>query len=687
MEMKKGFSILDFVILDWQAGAAISLAASLLASAQPPPTQKQVPPAGVKISDTDRADLEKGTAELGGKLSALKKNPKLAAPLADVTVLHKAVDWALRYDEFMDVKQVKTAKELLAEGKRRADDLLGGKASWIAPGAGGVRGYVSRIDDSVQPYGVSFPADWTPGEKQARPVVLWFHGRAENLTELAFCGGQMKPKPELSVPGTIFVELYGRFCNASKFAGETDAFEALEDVARRTPIDRARVAVAGFSMGGASVWHFSTHHTAQWCAATPGAGFAETAIYAGVFKEGKTPPPWWEQMLWRWYDAPPYAENLASTSIAAYSGETDPQKASADLMEKVLAEKGMKLQRYIGPQTGHKYEPGTKKELEAWLSAKVAEGRKAVPNKVHLVTYTTRYNTSDWVTIDRMEKHWERAEVKAEILDEGTIKVETKGVAEFTLRFGANPVPLDKTRPPRVIVDGTELNGPPVAPPWVARFEKDGPKWIPADKVIHPFFAKRHEMSGPIDDAFLDRFIFVRPTGKPLHTEVGGWAKSELERAIAEWRRVFRGDAIVKDDKAITADDIANANLVLWGDPSSNVIIGKIVDHFSSELTKPGYLPKSTILKWTKEKLTLGPYQVDGAHYAPVLIYPNPLNPRRYVVLNSGFTFRMGSRTSNSMQTPKLPDWALIDLRTPPNDQQPGAIYDAGFFDENWNLK
>ncbi len=647
---------------------AISFAA-LAASAQPPPTQKQVPPAGVKIPDADRAELEKGAAELGAKVLALKKNPKLAAPIADVAVLHKAVDWALRYDEFMDVKQVKTAKDLLAEGMRRAEDLAGGKASWIAAGRGGVRGYVSNIDDSAQPYGVSFPEDWTPGEKRARPVILWFHGRGENLTELAFCGGQMKAKPELTVPGAIFVELYGRFCNASKFAGEMDAFEALEDVAKRTPIDRARVVVAGFSMGGASVWHFSTHHAGLWCAATPGAGFAETAIYAGVFKEGKTPPPWWEQMLWRWYDAPPYAENLANTSLAAYSGEIDPQKASADLMEKVLAEKGMKLQRFIGPQTGHKYEPGAKKELEAWLDGRIAEGRKPVPSKVHLVTYTTRYNTSAWVTIDLMEKHWERAEVKAEIVDEGTIKVETKGVTEFTLRFN-EPIPLDKTHAPRVIVDGAELKGTPVAAPWVTKIAKTQGKWGVSSPASNETSQKHHGVSGPIDDAFVGRFIFVRPTGKALNGEVGAWAQSEMNRAITEWRRVFRGDAIVKDDKAITADDVTKANLILWGDPSSNSLLGKVLAR----------LP----IKWTASTLELGAAKLDAAHHAPAMIYPNPLNPQRYIVLNSGFTFRMGSRTSNSMQTPKLPDWALIDLRTPPNEQQPGAIYDAGFFDESW---
>lgn len=650
-----------------------ALALCSLALAQPSPTQKMVPPKGVAILEGDREELEKGAASLAKQLAALRGENKAADLLADADVLHKAVDWALRYDEFMDAKQVGIAKTLLAEGLKRAGELETGKASWIAPGTSGVRGYVSRIDGSVQPYGLIVPADWQPGEKRARPVLLWFHGRGENLTELAFVNSQLKPKAELAVPGALIVNLYGRFCNASKFAGEIDAFEALEDVARRTPIDRSRIGVAGFSMGGASVWHFSTHHSGLWCAASPGAGFAETAIYAGIFKEGKTPPPWWEQALYNWYDATTYAGNLANVPTMAYSGEIDPQKASADLMEKTLAADGMKLDRLIGPNTGHKYEPGTKKELEGWLAARFSEGRKAFPPKVRLVTYTLRYNQADWLTVDELGKHWERAEANAELVDEGTIRVATQNIAAFTLRFDKDPLPLDKTHPPRVIIDGTELNGPAVKAPWVASFRKVDGKWIAKEPAPSSGLAKTHALQGPIDDAFLDRFIFVRPTGAPLNAEVGAWAKSELDRAITEWRRVFRGDAIVKDDTAITAEDIASANLIVWGDPSSNAVLAKV-------------LP-SLPLKWTKTGLELGKAKLNSSHYATVFIHPNPLNPKRYIVLNSSFTFRMGSRTSNSLQTPKLPDWALVDLRTPPSDTEPGLIYDAGFFDEQWRVR
>jgi hypothetical protein len=34
-----------------------------------------------------------------------------------------------------------------------------------------------------------------------------------------------------------------------------------------------------------------------------------------------------------------------------------------------------------------------------------------------------------------------------------------------------------------------------------------------------------------------------------------------------------------------------------------------------------------------------------------------------------------------------LPDWAIIDLRTPPDYVWPGKVVTAGFFDEQWRLK
>lgn len=634
-------------------------------SAQPA-TQKQVPPAGKPIPDADRAELTKGVAELGAQIAALKGNPLLP----DVIIFHKAVDWALRYDEFMDAKHVKTAKDLLAEGKKRATELAAGTHSWTSATGLVVRGFRSNIDDSIQPYGLVVPADWKAEDKTPRRLDIWHHGRGDTNMELPFIAGRMKSVGEFAPEGAFVLHPYGRFCNATKFAGETDAFEATAHVQAHYPIDANRLVLRGFSMGGASAWHLGVNHAGLWAATNPGAGFTETAEYAGIYKEGKPFVPWWENVLFRLYDSDIKVVNLFNTHPVAYSGEIDGQRAAAERMVAAAAKESVTIEHIIGPKTGHKYEPEAKKEVAAKVDAYATKGREALPSKIRFVTYTLRYNTMKWVQVDQLEKHWDRAEVDAEIADEGTIKVTTKNVAGLTLRMEGSAIPLDKTHPPRVIIDGSELVGPKVQSPWVASFDKVGGKWVTRPNTTVAVTTKKHGLTGPIDDAFYGRFIFVRPTGKALNGAVDSWAKVELERAITEWRRVFRGDAIVKDDTAITADDIKNANLVLWGDPGSNALIGKV-------------LPKLP-LKWTATSLELGKEKLDAKTSAPVMIYPNPLNPERYVVLNSSFTFRMGARTSNSMQTPKLPDWALVDLRTPPDDNAPGLIYDAGFFDEHW---
>ncbi len=145
-----------------------------------------------------------------------------------------------------------------------------------------------------------------------------------------------------------------------------------------------------------------------------------------------------------------------------------------------------------------------------------------------------------------------------------------------------------------------------------------------------------------------------------------------MTHAIEHWRRQFRGEARVKDDTEVTDADIAAHNLVLWGDPSSNAVLAKIADK----------LP----IRWDSDGVRVGDKTYDAGHHVPVLIYPNPLNPKRYVVLNSGFTFREYDYLNNARQVPKLPDFAVIDVNVPVTSRAPGGIVTAGFFNERWQL-
>ena len=221
---------------------------------------------------------------------------------------------------------------------------------------------------------------------------------------------------EFTPRDTIVLHLYGRYCNASKFAGEVDMLEALADVKRRYAIDEDRILVRGFSMGGASTWHLGAHFADIFAVAEPGAGFAETAQYQKMTPEALKAMPLWERQLFHWYDATDYAANFYQLPLVAYSGQIDKQIQAAQIMGKMLEGEGLTLTHVIGPNTEHKYHPAAKVEISQKVDALAARGRQAVPRKLRLVTYTLRYNRMRWLELTGLESHWDRARVEADEL-------------------------------------------------------------------------------------------------------------------------------------------------------------------------------------------------------------------------------------------------------------------------------
>ncbi|MFN0067276.1 MAG: prolyl oligopeptidase family serine peptidase [Limisphaerales bacterium] len=636
---------------------------------------RPIPPPGVAIAAGDRVELSARAAVLAAELdaleSALTNQPALLARLPDVRVPHKAVDWALRYDEFYDAtNEVTAARGLLALAEERAAQLRAGRSPWIAATGLVVRAYRSRIDGSVQPYGLVVPASYQPNSPHRWRLDVWFHGRGEKLTELNFIRERLGSPGEFTPPDTIVLHPYGRYCNANKFAGEVDLFEALEDVQRTHRIDPDRIFVRGFSMGGAACWQFAVHYADRWAGAAPGAGFAETREFLRIFQhEAVTPPPW-EQKLWHWYDAPDYAANLFHCPVVAYSGEQDKQRQAADVMAAALATEGMNLMHLVGPGMGHRYDAASKAEIERRLADIARRGRDPWPRRVRFTTWTLRYDRMHWVRVDGLAEHWKRARVGAEVTGPRTVVIQTENVAALTVDMPAGSPLLEPSGLTSFEIDGEPLNAAAVRSDRSVRasfVRRDG-AWRLADGGAEGL-AKRHGLQGPIDDAFMDRFIFVRPTGVSTHQAADAWARAEMERAISEWRRQFRGDVIVRDDMAVTEADARDAHLVAWGDPESNRWLARHAER----------LP----VRWADGCIALGRHVLPADNHLVALIHPNPANPTRYLVQNSGFTYRPYDYLNNARQTAKLPDWALLSLAEPGKHHRP-AVVAAGFFGEQW---
>ncbi|MBX9681301.1 MAG: prolyl oligopeptidase family serine peptidase [Gemmataceae bacterium] len=648
---------------------------------------RPIPPKGIDLDPEVRAELQEGVEQLGKTIQILRqdltKKPAFAALIPDVEIYRLAVHYAVKHGEIFRKEEIPVAKKLLEQGQARAKELAEGKPSWPTQTGLVVRGYVSKIDNSVQPYGLVVPVTWNPKSAVKHRLDFWFHGRGENLSELNFIDGRQKSPGEFAPANAFVLHPYGRYCNANHFAGEVDTLEALEHAKKHYSIDENRLVVRGFSMGGAACWNFAVHYSSKWAAAAPGAGFSETPDFLRVFQKETIHPNEWQRKLLRMYDCNDWVLNLTNVPTVAYSGEKDNQKQAADVMVKAAKSIGMNLVHVIGPGTGHSYHPAAKVEINRRIDALAEAGRSIAPSKVRMTTYTLRYPRQHWVQVEGMEEHWQQATVNATLVVEtannedvakNIIDAKTKNVDRISFVFQPGEINyFDLSGKTVVRIDGqdVEASGPESDYSLHVTLEKTKGKWALA--TADAGLRKRPGLQGPIDDAFMDRFIMVRPTGKPLNDKVGTWAKEEMEHRLVHWRRQFRGEAIVKDDAKIDDADIASSNLALWGDPSSNAVLARIADK----------LP----IKWNGQEAIVAGKIYTADKHVPVLIYPNPLNPKKYVVLNSAFTYREYDYLNNARQIPRLPDWAVFDVDQPRTSQQPAGIAIAGFFNERWEFE
>jgi predicted esterase len=617
-----------------------------------PNIQRLLPKAGKELPDADAQRLRMAVDELRAAI-AQQTNPLSA----DVMIFIKAVDLAVRHREFYDLsKDLPKADWALAQARERLEKLK--SAPWTTQRGGVLRGYVSSIDDSVQPYGLVIPDKLELGKPC--PLYVWLHGRGDNETDLHFIKGRAGGGGEIKPGDGIVLHVFGRQCVGFKSAGEIDVLESIAHVQAQYKIDPDRVALMGFSMGGAGAKHLGAHYADHWAVMHAGAGFAETRRYNNL-KVEDVPP--WEATLWGLYDSPDYVRNLFNIPVIAYSGEEDSQMKAGIILGEAYEAHGKKLEHLIAPKTGHKYHPDYLKQVMTFTTAALAKGRNTAPEQVYFQTKTLRYAKQYWVEALGLGEHWKDARVDAQ--------ADAKGVTATTTNITRLRLTWPKLKNgATVTLDGQALNV--AATKGGAVFEKYGDTWAPAKDEASDLH-KSPGLQGPIDDAFMSRFLYVLPSKPCSDPAVDTWVKNESAHQRNRWSALMRGELLVKQDSEVTAEDIATCNLILWGDAAANSITAKV-------------LPKMPV-QWDGTAVQVGAKSFAGAQHVPACVYPNPLNPAKYVVLNSGLTFRDAHDKTNSQQNPKLPDWAVIDIRTPASDTAPGKVVDAGFFDERWQVK
>src|ERR1700737_2331218 len=113
-----------------------------------------------------RQAIDARLADLTSRIHALTAKKTDPALLADVDIYRKAAEYILRFpEEFATKNYAPETLTVLDAGLARSKELESGTASWPKKTGTLVRGYVSRVDGSVQPYGLTIPASYD-GTKQ-----------------------------------------------------------------------------------------------------------------------------------------------------------------------------------------------------------------------------------------------------------------------------------------------------------------------------------------------------------------------------------------------------------------------------------------------------------------------------------------------------------------------------------------
>lgn len=597
----------------------------------------------------------------------------------DLAIFHKGLAWALRYDTEFSSTDINLLQKAARRGQERANSLKAGKKPWSTRRGKVVLGYVSDVDGSVQPYGLIVPASYDPSRPMRLDVVLHGSSRPIGMSELRFMGRFDEGDEEnTSPPDQPFLELHplGRVENCYRWAGETDVFEAIEDVCQRYAIDRNRIVLRGMSMGASGTWHLGLKHPDRFVALGPYCGYVDTHRFsetplANFVKVG--PLPEHQELGLHMLDSVDYAANAGTVPVVACMGEKDVFFQAHVLMDEAMQREGLKLVNLISPGTGHVIDPTTHAEQMRRIGDYAAQGLSRQPRKLRFVTWTLKYNLCHWLEILGLERHYARSEVQARLHDEAIEMQTLQNISQFAIRTSelANlPTELRIDKQKIDLSQSVMKNAPGVV------LARDGANWRVAGRLGEVrLTGKQPGLQGPIDDAFTKPFLCVRGTGQPWNPAVGTYTDTALERFAAEWQRYFRGELPVKPDTAVTPEDLRTSNLILFGDPGSNSWIAKALPQ----------LP----LSWTKETLRLKGQEYATSNHIPALIAPNPLpgGEAHYLVLNSGHTFRESELAKlNYLLFPRWGDWAVleIDPRQDGSDLLQEKVLSAGYFDEQW---
>jgi hypothetical protein len=444
--------------------------------------------------------------------------------------------------------------------------------------------------------------------------------------------------------------------------GETDVLDVVRKTEERFGTDPEKVYLMGISMGGGGVWSIGCHYPDGWAALMPIAGRTDYYLWKGIDKDTY---PGFKKLFVDADFAASFPENISNVPVFVSHGDADwlVKPEQSKLMVAGLKDLGADVTLVTFPGAGHNDlwslaigDP----RLAKWLAHRK---RTRFPRWIGYKTYTPEYHAAWWVSIDRIAEFGFPARVEAAVGDGRKVTLKTTNVASLSLDTARLVKELggDVT----VEVDGNAVKPVP----------SDRPGWQTVELAApeDARFAKNARVAGPFRELFDGPFMIVVGTGGL--PEDGRRAAMNAAACAEDWYEFAQGRPRMKLDTEVTPEDVERYNLFLFGTTRSNRVLGRI----GADLP---VRPDADFIKVGDEKL---PSEGLGL----LAIYPNPLNPERYVAVESGVQWGGALEGAKRWLTHNHRwDWIgdFVVYTNEIEDDGTNKYVVAGYFDENWRL-
>ena len=532
-------------------------------------------------------------------------------------------------------------------------------------------GWTDDVDGSMQFCRAYLPDGFSAG--RPLPTMLFLHGyNPPNPPYVRWWSVAERHNGVAERHDMIVLEPMGRGNVDYRWMGERDVLRCLGEARRRFTIDANRVYLTGESMGGNGTWLIASRNPQVFAAAAPVYGGWDYRINVNGYNytnpEGTRPM---ERFLQEAHSSFAGAEGLLHVPLYVMHGDNDqavPVEQSRHGV-KLLQRWGYDVRYREIPGRGHE-DLKSRDEIAGWL---LGHERENAPREIRLRSFDLAGAHAHWLTVWSWENPFEMIEARARVVDDHTVRIDTKNVAQMVLN------------PPAELLagEGSKLdviwNGRRYSPRHRAMlgFWLGAPGFAPGERN------KNRRLEGRLSYFFDTPFaIVIGTSSKDAAMNAGLAAKAEALSGLWErWQhvqpRVFR-------DIEVTPDIRRKYSLLLLGGASAN----KVSAHFAKALP----------IKTTASSVTIDGRKFPVSDAVAQILYPNPEaadeDNLRYLLLVEA-TSTAGLRYWNPQQfwhalngfPMNFWDWTIVDGRHA--TQASGLLPDrgwvaAGVFDDHW---